>query len=372
MVPPVFPPRSIPPWGPPLDRHVVRAALAKGAAWPRSGDGLARLVGEALGRATGRWVAEPERALLDALDRLRPGAVLAAPSWGRSGWGDALGSRDVRWMEPARHRLDPDKARVAEAIAAGATAVLLAPVAGDCAALLGVADLCARKDVLLLVDGRAAAGGRVLDGPPTHRADLALTPPDGEPAPGPCGGAILLGDPGPSDPPRGTVELPARLAVNSLRTEPRLRRLVRTSDVPCPCTEGAPTWAFAAAAARLQQAETRASQRARHGRSLRRIISHVEGIDLPADPPGVQSAGGAVGMLVARRDEVVAHLSTHGLPSLQGALGWLAPPAARGPLATQAAEQALLLPLLPFYRPVDLDWIGETLRRATLRTVPEE
>ena len=371
MVPPVFPPRSIPPWGPPLDRHVVRAALARAAAWPRHGDGLAELVRNALGAGRGRWVAAPEDALLDALDRLRPGAVLAAPAWGASRWAAPLAAREVRWMEPARHRLDPDKTRVAEAIAAGANAVLLAPVAGDCASLLGVADLCRAKEVTLLVDGRASAGGRVLDGPPTHRADLALAPPDGEPAPGACGGAVLLGDPGPSDPPTRSLKHPAKLALDSLRTEPRLRRLVQTSDAPCPCAEAAPPWAFAAAAARLQQAETRASQRARHGRALRRIISHVEGIDLPPDPVGVQSAGGALGMLVERRREVVAHLDAHGLPSLQSALGWLAPGRSRGPLATQVSEQALLLPLLPFYRPTDLDWVGETLRRATLRAVPE-
>jgi hypothetical protein len=316
------------------------------------------------------WTLEPERALVAALRaRLPAHAVLAAPAWGLEAYADLLEGLDVRWMEPAHHRLDPGRSEIAAALDQGATGVLLAPVAGDCASLLGVAELCARRGAVLALDARASAGGRVLDGAPGTLGDLTVVPVDGEPGPAPCPGAFLIGaEPGAPREAAASRLHAAALVRASVRAEPRLRALWRPTqpDGPVPRSTHAPSWAFAGAAARLQQSATRASQRARHGRTLRRSLSFIEGVDLPPDPTGVQSAGGALGLLVAHRDEVRRRLAGMGISTLDGG-GWLAPTAGRAGRAAAVAEQALLLPLLPFYRPRDLDHIGECLRRAALK-----
>lgn len=373
----MFRPRSIPPWSPPLDRLVIRAALAKDASWPRTGVEIAQAVARAAGRegTSAQWVPHPEAALIAAVDAARPGARVAAPAWGASQYGTLLEGRDVVWMEPARHRLDPGRSEVVAALDAGADAILLAPVAGDCTSLLGVSDLCATRSALLAVDARSASGGRVLDGSPAAVGNLALATVDGEPGPAPCPGAVLFGAP---DLPLDGAEKPTGHALallrDSLRAEPRLRRLWNPQggeSLRARVGGAAPTWAFAAAAARLQQAGPRASQRARHARALRRIISHIEGVDLPSDPPGIQSAGGTLGLLVKHRDAIARRLATAGVPTLSGGLGWLAPGGQRPKRAEAVAEKALLLPLLPFYRPRDLDFVGEELRRAALRASDE-
>ncbi|MCO4770391.1 MAG: hypothetical protein KDA24_10205 [Deltaproteobacteria bacterium] len=376
----MFHPRSIPPWSPPLDRLVIRAALARGAAWPRTAEGLAAAVATAVGRedTPAQWVASPETALLRALDARFPDAVLAAPAWGRTSFAAPLEGRDVVWMEPARLRLDPGASEVAAAIDAGATAVLLSPVAGDCTSLLGVDDLCERRGVALVVDARAASGGRVLDGSPASLGTLTLASVDGEPGPAPCPGAVLLGadaatnePPGPG--PSPSWSLAARLLADSLQFEPRVRRLwdpPRADRLLSRSAGPAPGWAFAAAAARLQQSAARASQRARHSRTLSSLVRHIQGVALPTDPTGVQSAGGAIGLRIAHRDAVRSALSVAGVSPVPPG-GWLAPDGRRGPRATEVQETALLLPLLPFYLPRDLDFIGEALRRAALRSVPD-
>lgn len=370
-MPAVFSPRSIPAFSPPLDRLVVRAALAKEAAWPRTGPGLAHAVTDAIGRpdATAQWVAEPAASLLGALrERIGPDALIAAPAWGCAGLA-SLPDGPVHWMQPAHHRLDPGKSQVAEALAAGARAIVLAPVAGDCAGLLGIAELCRAHDALFVLDARGSAGGRVLDGSPALLGDLTLASLDGEPGPSPCPGAILFGAPQVSNgrPGMSPGSHAVDLLRDSLRSEPRLHRLLRPPrrDPRSRAHGPAPSWAFAAAAARLQQSALRASQRARHGKVLRDSIQWIEGVDLPLDPPGVQSAGGTLGLLVEHRDDVADRLAALGVPSSVGGL-WLAPPGAREGRAALVAARALSLPLLPFYRPVDLDFIGECLRKAAL------
>lgn len=376
----MFSPRSIPPWSPPLDRLVIRAALAKGATWPRTPQALAELVATSVSRSgeTASWAPDPEVALMDAVQaRVGLDATIAAPAWGRSSFAAPLDrwTRQV-WIEPALHHLDPGLAEVTAALDAGADVVLLAPLAGDCGSLLGIADLCARRGAIFALDARASSGGRVLDGPPGGLGDLTLVAVDGEPGPAPCPGAILLGA---DRAVRGSgVVVPGlalRLLRDSLRMEPRLRRLIRPPGedrTPAPDDGSAPSWAYAAAAARLQQSGTRASQRARHARVLRSSISWIEGVDLPDEPTGVQSAGGSIGLLMQHRDGVLARLTRAGVGVTVGG-AWLAPAGARTTRAEAVAAQALLLPLLPFFRPKDLDFMGEALRRAALKaSAPED
>lgn len=350
---------------------MVRAALARGAAWPRSGPALARLVAETAGRDPdqARWEPHPEVALVAALRR--PGLVLAAPAWGVAAFAESLADLDIRWMPPAPGRLDPGVEQVTAALDAGANAVLLAPVAGDCAAIHPVAQLCAERGVPFALDARMASGGRVLDGAPGAWGDPVLLAVHGEPGPAPCPGAVLVSSAHVAPVANGVASASTlghglALLRDAVRAEPRLRRLVRRrSDTVRSAQEGdAPDWAFAAAAARLQQSADRASQRARHGKTLRSNIAHVEGITVLEEPIGVQSASCVLPLLAENRDAVADALTNAGIPTLQMLGGWLAPERARP--ATDVPERALLLPLHPFYRPDDLVRIGETLRRAAL------
>jgi dTDP-4-amino-4,6-dideoxygalactose transaminase len=280
---------------------------------------------------------------------------------------------DVHWMEPARGRLDPGAGEVAEALDAGAKAVLLAPIAGDGMALPDAQKLCRARGVLLMVDARASVGTRILDGGPERYGDLVLLPPDGEPTPGACGGAILSGDGNGSD-----MDRPGALGIRhaiqalaqSVRDEPRLRRWFASTapTVRRPERSGRPPrWAVAAAGARLLQARFRADQRARHAQVMRINFGNLPAVELIFDPSGFQSAGAALPLLAQGRDAIVAALAEQGVPTRGDLGGWLAPEGPRGPRATDVAERVLLVPLHPFYRPVDIEAIGERLRRATLR-----
>ena len=326
---------------------------------------------------TAVWVPSPETALLNAVQsRVGLDVVIAAPAWGLGALAAPLErwKRHI-WLEPSIHRLDPGLAEVTAALDAGANAVVLAPLAGDCGSLLGIADLCAERGATFALDARASSGGRVLDGPPGGLGDLTLVSVDGEPGPAACPGAILLGaELAPGDVGGAATGLAMGLLRDSLRTEPRIRRLIRPSgdDTPRAPQHGVPPrWAYAAAAARLQPSATRASPRARHAAVLRRSIRWIEGLDLPEEPTGVQSAGGAIGLLVRNRDEVRARLKQAGVGAV-GTGAWLAPPSARTPRAQDVADRALLLPLLPFYRPKDLDYLGESLRRAALKAAASD
>ncbi len=377
-------PRSVPARPPAFDREVLRAAAfgGRGGPWPRTLHELGAEVAAHFDRGAGRWVAEPEAALLlVALDRL-PGAgpagpPLAAPAWGPPAFAEVLRRfHQVHWMEPASGRLDPGPSEVAQALDEGARAVLLAPVAGDATSLPDAARLCRDHSALLLVDARASVGTRVLDGGPERYGDVVLLPPDGEPSRGVCGGAILCGDGGPRDDEQGRPgPLGVRAALSalaeSIRDEPRLRRWLGTPKSPtAPGADAAarpPGWAVAAAAARLRQARHRADQRARHAQVMRINFGNLPAIEIVPDPPGFQSAGAALPLLARGRDGVVAALAEQGIPCRGDLGGWLAPEGERGPRAEEVADRALLVPLHPFYRPLDIEAIGERLRRATLR-----
>ena len=374
----MFRSRSIPARPPAFDREVLRAALFshRGGSWPRTPAALARLVGDRADRPEARWVRRPEEALLEALlDRLpgdRPaGPLLAAPAWGPPRFTEVLQRlHQIRWMPPAEGRLDPGPEEAIAALDDGAEAVLLAPVAGDCQALPEVAAACRRADALLLLDARTCVGSRLLDVGPERFGDLLLLPVDGEPVPSPCPGAILCGAgaddqdrPGPLRLRHGVTCL-----ASSLQDEPRLRRLL---DLPRPPglpldSPQPPPWAVAAASVRLAQAALRADQRALHAQRLRVNLGNIAGVGLVPDLPGFQAAGGAFPALTRNRDRVSARLLDRGVPTLPGLGGWLAPPGERDPASTRVAEEALLLPLHPFFSRWDIDTIGEALRRAAL------
>ncbi|MCP4872821.1 MAG: hypothetical protein GY898_29370 [Proteobacteria bacterium] len=374
-------PKSVPARPPVFDREVLRAAAFGGrsGSWPRTFGELAAQVAEHFGRDDGRWVAEPEAALLRVvLDRLPAGGPagppIAAPAFGPPGFAEVLGRfHQVHWMEPARGRIDPGPSEVAEALDAGAQAVLLAPIAGDGTSLPDAARLCQARGALLLVDARACVGTRILDGGPERFGDLVLLPPDGEPSAGVCAGAILCGDGTASEAdkpgPLGLRKAVAAVA-ESLRDEPRLRRWfsLAAPQVHRPRAIGKPpAWAVAAAGARLRQARFRADQRARHAQVMRINFGNLPAVEMVTDPTGFQSAGAALPLLAQGRDEVVSALAEQGVPTRGDLAGWLAPEGARGPRALDVADRALLVPLHPFYRPADIEAIGERLRRATLR-----
>jgi hypothetical protein len=352
--------------------------LARGADWPRTGPALARLVAGSSQRDPDQalWVPHPEAALVDAL-RQRVGGrlVVACPAWGVTGFADPLKSVADRliFMPPAPGRLDPGRDEVRQALDDGATAVLLAPLAGDCVAIEPTASLCAERGVPLALDARMTSGGRVLDGAPGAWGDPTLLSVHGEPGPAPCPGAVLVSSRPGARVPNGAgsgspLSLGLSLMRDSVHAEPRLRRLLGPSGSTLRSTqEGpAPSWAFAAAAARLQQSAERASQRARHGRTLRLNIGNIEGMSVLEEPPGVQSASSVLPVLTLRRDAVAKALCSAGIPTLDWLGGWLAPASERSAEATDVADRALLLPLHPFYRPRDLVAIGEALRRAAL------
>ncbi len=301
--------------------------------------------------------------------------VLACPAWGVAAFGGPL--RDVAdrliFLSPEPGRLDPGVDEVRRALDEGANAVLLAPVAGDCVAIQPTAALCAERGVPLALDARTTSGGRVLDGAPGAWGDPTLLAVHGEPGPAPCPGGVLVSSRPPSTVTNGAgssspLGLGLSLLRDSLHSEPRLRRLLGPGCTTVRATQDgpAPSWAFAAAAARLQQSADRASQRARHGRTLRHNIAHIEGMNVLDEPPGVQSASCVLPVLTLRRDDVARALADAGIPTLQEHGGWLAPSAERSAAAIDVADRALLLPLHPFYRPKDLVAIGEALRRAAL------
>ncbi len=361
---------------------MLRAALlSRRGPWPRTVGALAAQVGAAFHRADARWVAAPEEDLAAAILRRLPaagpaGPPIAAPAWGRPGFAEVLSRfHQVHWMEPARGRFDPGPSEVAAALDAGARAVLLAPVAGDGSALPKAAELCRGRGALLALDARASIGTRILEGGPERFGDLVLLPVDGEPVPSPCGGAILCGDASTEDPDRvgrSGLRWAAAAVVGSLAYEPRLHRFWRPNGpTPTPVvaeTAPPPPWSVAAASVRLAQAPHRAMQRARHAQVMRINFGHLPAIERPEDPPGFQTVGGAFAVLAAGREGVCRQLDAQGIRCLPGVAGWLAPDGQRSPRATEVSERALFLPLHPFFRPPDIEMIGEALRRATLRT----
>jgi hypothetical protein len=369
----VLPPRSIAAHAPALDRDVLRAMVAPNGPWARDPSSLARQVAVLLGRESARWVAEPEDALLAALAARAGSLHLAMPAFGHPGFEATRLRADTRvhWMNPAQDRLDPGPSQVAEALDAGANAVLLTPLAGDCSALPDVARLCEARGAVLAVDARASMAARVLDGGPAAWGDLCLVPVDAEGGPSPCPGAILLGEhddrPTATGGPQPTLLL--RTLKAAVRDEPHVRRFLRPlSPPPGPPRLRAPSaWAVAAASARALQSAHRNTQRARHGRSLQIHCSHLPAVRVPPAAPGHQAAGIAVPMLARGRDGVIEVLKGLGLEPVEGLGAWLAPPEARDDRAQDVADGLLAVPLHPFYRPRDIDWLAECLRKATLR-----
>ena len=342
--------------------------------WARRPEDLATQIAVLLARPPGRWVAEPEDALLAALAPPSAQLHVAMPAFGHPGYVGAR-LRDntrIRWMEPARGRLDPGPSEVAEALDAGANAVLLAPLAGDCSVLPAAARLCGDRGARLGVDARACMAARVLDGGPAVWGDVCLVPVDAEGGPSPCPGAILLGPAGEGGSPIGGPQpaLLLRTLAAALRDEPHLRRLVGPARIdPAAAAPSLPPagWAVAAASARAMQSAHRNTQRARHARTLRVHCSHLPAVRVCSPVAGHQATGLAVPMLARGRDEIAVLLSRLGVEPVAGLGAWLAPAEERGERACDVAEQLLAVPLHPFYRPRDIDWLAERLRRSTLR-----
>ena len=376
-------PCSIPAFAPSLDRDVLRAMLGVGGPWARSPEELGEVLSEHCGLANLHWVHRPEQALCSAiLQSLGLGdAQVAAPSWGHPGYRGVLEQTFARvlWLEPQTGHLDPGMEAVARALEDGARAILLAPVAGDCSALSQVASLCRRAGALLALDLRASSGSRLPEGRPETHGDLVLLPVDGEPHPSPCPGAFLAT----TDPPiNGIVKTSsgafselgsaAQLVIRSICDDPRLRRLwsgprLQDRSLVLGRTGAPPAWVFSAAHARLLQANSRATQRARHARTLRHHCGNLPAVELIPELPGCPSAGAAFPLLAQSAAEVREELGSQGIPTVPKLAAWLAPDLERGRLAQLVGSKALLLPLHPFYRPQDLALLGETLRRSTLR-----
>jgi len=351
--------------------------------WARTPGELTIAVADHFGRILGRWAPRPEHALCDAMAEAlgKGGGPVAVASWSRPGYREVLGQTfsDILWMEPAEGRLDPGEREVRMAIEAGARAILLAPIAGDCSALPKIKEACAEAGVLFALDARASVGSRILEYGPERFGDLLLVPADGEPAPSLFNGAVLFGSRQRSKlPPRprttlfNSLPLALRLLAHSLCFEPRLRSLWRgprkPASVPTVDPHMAPRWAFAAAEARLQQSSHRWTQRARHVRALHLHCSHLPGTSSLPDPKGSLTAGAAFPVLVPDADLVRRNLSKMGVQCVPGLADWLAPKGMRGPIAEQLAEEALFLPLHPFYRSEDMGFLNEALRRAVLRS----
>ncbi len=307
--------------------------------------------------------------------------MVAAPAWTRPGYREALAASfsEVFWLEPALGRLDPGPEEIAEAIEAGAKAVLCAPVAGDCSALPAIEELCARRGVVFALDGRASVGSRVGELGPERFADLVLLPADGEPVPSLLSAAVLFGHRDRLDRagrPRTTLRMsiPAalRLVADTLRYEPRLRLLwsgpSEQSPAPGLAQGRVPRWYFAAAQARLFQSNERWAQRARHVRDLHLHSSHLPGSSSIEDPAGSLAAGASFPLRVTDARLVRRKLAELGVHCVPGLADWVAPQGARGPRARQLADGVLFLPLHPFYRPDDMGFLTEALRRAVLRS----
>jgi len=383
--------RSIPALTPPVDRDVLRAIIQRQGRWARTPGELAIAASDHFGRILGRWTAHPEEALCAAIIEAlgRPDAPIAVPSWARPTYREVLPRlfAEIRWMEPASGRLEPGADEVREALESGAKAILLAPITGDCSALPEVATLCAEAGALFVVDARASVGSRIGEQGPEAFGDLLLVPVDGEPGPSLFTGAILFGSrqrgtqqSRPRTTLRRSLPFALRLLAHTVLYEPRLRSLwkgpQKETSVPSVDAEKAPRWAFAAAQARLHQSSERWTQRARHVRALHLHCSHLPGTKSLSDPQGSIAAGAAIPLRVADAELVRRNLRVMGVQCVPGLAGWLAPKGMRGPIAEELAAETIFLPLHPFYRPDDMGFLAEAVRRAVLRSggggIPDE
>ncbi len=379
----VLRPRSIPALTPPLDRDVISAVLARASRWARTPGELCIAASNHYGRMLPRWAPQPEQNLCEALREAlgEKAGPIAAPAWSRPGYREVLPSHfsEILWMDPAEGRLDPGADEIADAIHAGAVAVLYAPIVGDCSELPKIERLCRDSDVLLALDARASVGSRVHELGPEDFGDLLLLPADGEPVPSLFSGAVIFGcrnrasfQRRPRTTLRRSLPLALRLVARTVRYEPRLRTLwsgpKKAASAPHLDPDKAPRWAFAAAQARLFQSSQRWSQRARHVRSLHLHCSHLPGSSSIDDQSGSVTAGAAYPLLVADAELVSRKLQALGVQCVPGLAGWLAPKAMRGRRAQKVAAEAIFLPLHPFYRPEDMGFLSEAVRRAVLRS----
>jgi len=357
--------------------------LARAGRWARTPGELCIAASDHYGRILPRWAPEPEKNLCDALkealgDKTGP---IAAPSWSRPGYREVLprSFSEILWMEPAEGRLDPGAGEIDEAIRAGAVAILHAPVAGDCSELPKIERLCRDSGVLFALDARASVGSRVHELGPEDFGDLLLLPADGEPVPSLFTGAVIFGCRSRSQfrrRPRTTLRrslpLALRLIARTVRYEPRLRSIWsgprKPASPPNLDPDQAPRWAYAAAQARLFQSTQRWSQRARHARSLHLHCSHLPGSSSIDDQAGSLTAGAAYPLLVADAELVSRKLQSLGVQCVPELAGWLAPKGMRGRRAQKVAAEAIFLPLHPFYRPEDMGFLSEAVRRAVLRS----
>jgi len=379
----VLKPKSVTAYAPGLDRKVLRAIADRRGAWARTTATLALAAAEHYGRSHLHWVRAPEDALCAALLDLsrEPKAPVALPAWGRPALGKAALRyfSNILWLDPKEGRLDPGESEIKRALDQGVGAMLLGPVTGDCSSLVAARKWCAGASVPLAVDARASMGSRTPDGGPAVFGDLTLLPVDGDTGPSACPGAFL-GTPEPmangthASSPGPVVALTSALTAlaHSVRDEPRLHRLWAgppgaPRDLSANPDGAPPGWACAAAHARLADADARASQRGRHARSLREHCGNVPAMELVDESHGFPVTGAAFPLLSQSAGEIANLLRSEGLPTGPGLGGWLAPETERTDRARQLAERVLLLPLHPYFRPEDLRWIGELLRRATLR-----
>ena len=303
--------------------------------------------------------------------------MIAVPSFGPAEYVPLLSSPglEVRWIEPSEGALSPGLTEVATAIESGAKGVLLAPVAGPLATLPAIAELCSKQKVLLALDLRQVSGSRMSDQRLGALGDFVLLSTDGEPPPSVCPGAILAGESKPptiDSQPRGLgLRWALSVLLSSLRDEPRIRawtghRLNNGRSTLGLCPSVPPAWSVAAAAAHLKDADARAVQRTRHGRSLRAHCANVPALCLLPTPPGSQPAGGSLPVLAVQGETMRAELAAQGvwtLPIPQ----WLAPVEERGERAQEILSSLLLLPLHPYYRNRELRWLAESMRRSSLR-----
>ncbi|MBN96092.1 MAG: hypothetical protein CL928_18785 [Deltaproteobacteria bacterium] len=376
-------PRSLTAHAPGLDRKVLRAIADRRGSWARTTTELARVASEHYEREYLHWVGDPEDALCRALRSLLKSedSLVAVPAWGRSSIGEAAKRHfsNILWMDPREGRLDPGESEIKQALDQGAQGILVAPVAGDCSALPAAQSWCDKSGVSLAVDARASMGSRTPEGGPAAFGHLVLLPVDGDPGPSVCPGAFLgtqevmsngvpLNSPGTAQVLRQAVSALA----SSFRDEPRLQRLralpADETLAPVATTESAPPgWACAAAHARLDEADLRASQRGRHARSLRDHCGNLPAVILVNESHGCPVTGAAFPLLAQSARQVADFLRQEGVPTVPGLGDWLAPEGDRTERAQQLADRALLLPLHPYFRPRDLRWLGEAVRRATLR-----
>ena len=379
----VLKPKSVTAHAPGLDRKVLRAIADRTGVWARTTSELAEAASHHYERNHLHWVPAPEDALcLSLLSMLQqPDTPIAVPAWGRRALGESARRHfpSIVWMDPKEGRLDPGEVEIKRALKQGAGALLLAPVAGDCSALVAAEKWCSKADIPFAVDARSSMGSRTPAGGPATFGDIILLPVDGDPGPSACPGAFLgtpeplsngapLSGPGPA---AALAQAVSALAT-SVRDEPRLRRLwPSTTGAPARSpgnlSSAPPGWACAAAHARLEEAEVRASQRGRHARSLRDHCGNLPAVTLVDESHGCPVTGGTFPLLAQSAREVAGFLQQEGLPTVSELGGWLAPEGERSERARQLDERALLLPLHPYFRPRDLRWMGEVLRRATLR-----